>query len=134
LAWAGGFVARLVLAVTAPAVLGSQLGQWLAPQMAAGVKATDWGLVGALLGIAAGEMMGLLLLRRSLDRQGLGAWAADLALCSMAVALVVRTAVGLVRPLALEEVAVAYAWVLAAAAVITLICEFAGRRGRGRAA
>lgn len=122
-------MARLVLAVTAPALLGSQLGQWLAPQMAAGMKGTDAALIGALAGTAAGEMMGLLLLRRSLDRQGRGAWAADLALCSMAVALVVRTAVGLVRPLALEEMAVAYAWVLAAAAVIALVCEFAGRRG-----
>jgi len=123
------FLARLVLAVIAPAVLGSQFGQWLAPQMAAGMKATDAALIGALAGIAMGEMLGLLLLRRSLDREGLGAWAADLALCSMALALLVRTVLGLVRPLAFEEVAVAYGWLLAAAAGIALVSVAAGRRG-----
>lgn len=122
------FLARLVLAVTAPAVLGSQFGQWLAPQMAAGMKATDAALVGALAGIAVGEILGLLLLRLSLGREGLGAWAADLALCSMALALLVRTVLGLVRPLAFEEVAVAYGWVLAAAAGIALVSVAAGRR------
>ena len=123
------FLARLVLAVIAPAVLGSQFGLWRAPQMAAGMMATDAALIGALAGIAVGEILGLLLLRLSLDREGLGAWAADLALCSMALALLVRTVLGLVRPLAFEEVAFAYGWVLAAAAGIALVSVAAGRRG-----
>ena len=48
---------------------------------------------------------------------------------AMALALLVRTVLGLVRPLAFEEVAVAYGWVLAAAAGIALVSVAAGRRG-----
>lgn len=117
-----------MLALVVPAVLASQLGQWLAPRVAPDAALGDSMLTGALLGILVGLVLGFSLLRRAIAAERPGARAADLALVLMALALLVRTALELVCRLPFEQVALAYACLLGVAALVALLAGLGGRR------
>jgi len=109
------FLARMALALTVPPIMASQVGQWLAPQLlpAAAALPPEW--VGALGGALVGVIAGIWLLRQSLRADSLAERCADLALVLMSAALLGRTALGFVRPLALSDIAIAYGCVLVGA-------------------
>jgi len=122
-----GLLARAVLALTVPPAMASQVGQWVAWKLMPAAPPAQASWIGALGGLVIGVALGVWLLRQTV-RRGAPARGADLALALMSLTVLLRAALTLLRPLAFDDSAIAYACVLAGAAGIAAVGAALGDR------